>query len=145
MTFEERWAGAKAGGGDNDPPEPGVYEAALVDARAFTSQAGEDWVALTWRDTAGGYEWDVLYGFRSERQTNVTKGQIHALGVLVDEVGTLEELDQELKAKCGSYYTLSVKQKGERRNTYVDGGVVSDVPADVREAAAAAKADEIPF
>ena len=162
MTFEERWATAseEGGGEDNAPPGTGVFEAVLTgDTDAFVSQAGNDIVKLGFKDVHSGHEWAVLYGFKSPKAANVTKGQVAALGVEVDLVESFEELGLAIKEKVGNYYTVECKESGNPQfpwNTYVigqnEGAPPSDLPADTtgldeaKEAVAAAQnGDDVPW
>jgi hypothetical protein len=153
VTFQDNWANAKTDGADNEPPDTGTYEVALIDADAFVSKAGEDWVKFAFRRTSDDYEWDVIFGFRTPKATGFTKSQVAELGVDVDGLDSFDDLKAALAEKVGGFYEVEVVQNGDRRNTYVrgvNGG--SDVPADTeglddaRDAVAASKADDdIPF
>lgn len=152
MSFDSTWSTADpdaVGNIDNaEPPEPGVYDVTLIGAGAFTSKKQEDWVKLLWRRMPDGHEWPVLLGFASEKGANFTKRECRELGVNVDTVGSLDELDTAVKAYVGHYYTVEVVQNGEFRNTYLRGRM-SDVPADTSDFAPAAVSgpvdDTIPF
>lgn len=152
MTFSDTWQDANPDGGDNEPPEPGVYDVALIDADAFTSKAGDDWAKLELQDVATKYEWTLLLGFKNPKQAGFSKGVCQTVGVDVDSVSSLEELGSALKTHVGSYYSVKVEQNGDYRNTYINGpadeGPKAEVPADTEglEPAAAASGDEsVPF
>jgi hypothetical protein len=102
------------------------------------------------------YQWTELRGLKSEGQIKAAKATCSRLGVDVESVFGLEDIDAQLKALVGGYFEIEVVQNGEWRNVYVQGRAgkapASDVPSDFptkEEAAAAvtgAKDDEdIPF
>lgn len=127
MSFQETWQNATAdGSNDAPPPDPGMYDVTLADARAFVSKKGEAWTTLTFRVESlrnKGHEWDVLLGYRSQKQANVAKATVSKLGVDVDAITGIEDLDAALKQLVGQMFAVEVKQNGEYRNTYVDGPV----------------------
>jgi hypothetical protein len=135
MSFTNTWASATVEEqGGNDAPAPGLYTVAVVDAKAFTSKKGDDWVIIELRGLDGAstdHEWPLLLGFKSQEQANFTKRACRDLGVDVDNVTGLEALDEALKAACvGRYFNVEVKQNGEYRNTYLQGpseGVQGDL------------------
>jgi len=146
-------------GQDNPPPEPGLYECVLADARAFTSKAGKDIVKLTYSVASGplsGYQWDDIYTFEP-RRIKATKSTIAHLGVDVATVTSLEQLGDMLSERVGEWFTIRVVQNGEFRSTYVNGPVgasqapLSDVPAPVLPPVGAGSAaaikgdDDIPW
>jgi hypothetical protein len=151
MGFNDTWENATAkGGGDNQPPEPGLYEAALTDTDAFVSKAGDEWVKLTLRRVTDNHEWDVMLGFKSQKQANVTKGTLARIGVAVDEVASFDDFKSALKAVEGRYYEVEVKQNGDFVNTYINEQVDGEpeVPADTADmqpAAAGGSDEDIPF
>jgi hypothetical protein len=127
------------------PPSDGTYAVELADARAFTAQSGEDWVILKFRtldQDPVGYTWDNVQGFASEGRTRATKAVCKRIGVDVDTIASLEDLDRQLRAT-----------KGEYRNTFVQERVTSspptsDVPSsgfDWPEGTQGVPEDEIPF
>lgn len=133
VGFNDTWPNATADGNSDDttPPEPGLYEAALIVAKAFVSNAGDDWVKLEFRDVASGYDWAVLLGFKSQKQANVTKAACAKVGVNVEDVDSLEELSSALGCFEGRFFEVEVKQNGEFRNTYINGECeTSEIPAD---------------
>ena len=118
----------------NPPPEPGEYEVSVQNAKAFTSKAGNEVMVIELRDLATGYVWPVLNGFKSDKQTEVAKSFAARLGVSVDEVASLEELDYALKLVIGSYFRVAVVQNGQYLNTYVNERLASvALPSDVPE------------
>lgn len=135
MSFSSTWptatADAPAGG---DAPDPGLYTVAVIDAKAFTSKKGDDWVVVELRAIGGpaaDHEWPLLLGFKSQEQANFTKRACRDLGVDVDNIAGLDELDGALKQTAvGRYFNVEVKQNGEFRNTYLQGpaeGVQGDL------------------
>lgn len=160
-TFDMAWANADpdaTGGSDEfDPPADGTYTVALTDAAAIESKKGNAGVILQWTNPADQHVWKSWHGFKSEAQANMTKRQVRDLGVPVDEVMALEQLDAQLKTKIGGYFTVEVKTNGSFRNTIIDGPATgalptSDVPVDTSDfapkpaaAAAALPDDDIPF
>lgn len=160
MTFNpQQWSSTTVDSNNtSDAPEPGTYEVLLQDAKAFTSKAGEDYVALELKVATGehaGHEWTELRSFRNEGAVKATKATVARLGMNVDEIATLDEFDSQLKQLVGTWYTVDVVQKGEYRNTYINGKVnnepvTPDVPADTSDfqsaaTAATAATDDIPF
>lgn len=140
----------------SEPPAPGTYEAEFVNGRAFHSKGGNDIVVVTFRVLSGpraGHAWDVLHGFKNDGQTKATKGTCSRLGVNVETVASLEDLDAALKAKAGEYFTVDVVRNGDYVNTYVKDRVRadtirSDIPDDGSFAAPAAGSiptSDIPF
>lgn len=126
---------------ENEPPEPGNYMVTVRDAGAFTSKAGNDIVKAELEILPGneyaGHRWTVISGFKSEGATGVTKALCSRLGVRIDDVASLGELDTELRGVIGQYYEVAVKQNGEYRNTYVNDRITaapsSDVPSDTSD------------
>lgn len=132
-----------------DPPDPGVYDVVIADARAFQSKAGKDTLIVEWNITAGpqtGYQWPDIYGFKSEGQTKAAKGLCSRIGVDVEGIAGLGDLDAAVKTRVGEYFTVEVRQNGDYRNTYVQASsqpaLVSDVPNDAFQPAAAASAGD---
>jgi hypothetical protein len=128
MSFDDTWASATVEDQPDrtQPPEPGLYTVAIQDAKAITSEAGEDWVIIELEGIDGAApntEWSVLQGFKSPQQAGFTKRVCRDLGVDIDAVGSLDELDTALKPIVGRYFTVQVKQNGEYRNTYFQGQV----------------------
>ena len=144
---------------NNPAPEPGTYEALLHDARAFTSNAGKDFVVLSWRVASGpeaGYEWDDLRGFGSDGAIKATKATLIRIGVDVDALTSLDEMDRAVQGAVGEWYVLEVKQNGDFRNTFVNQKISapasngSDINSDTtgfepEPVAAGVKTDSIPF
>jgi len=140
----------------NDPPAPGKYDVVIADARAFTSKAGNDIAIVEWNITGGpqaGYQWPSLYGFKNEGQIKVAKSMCSRIGVDVDTIAGLEDLDRALKGTVGEYFQVEVTQNGEHRNTYVQGRAgaqrASDIPEDGAFTPAATgpvgSTDDVPF
>lgn len=149
-----RWQDADpdAGFENSEPPDPGLYEVSVQDARAFESKAGDDILVVEFRVITGpltGHTWGVVNTFKSEGAVKVAKGMCSRLGVDVDGIGSLDELDTAVKAVLGNYYAVEVKQNGQYRNTYVE-APLSDVPKQgipgMPDATAPAADDEpVPF
>lgn len=146
-------------GDRNPPPSPdGTYEVILKDGKAITANSGDDYVILTLEVASGdqgGYTWDELRSFKSDGARGATKTTLSRLGIDVDSLTCLEDIDQAVKDKIGTWYTVDIRQnpKDERyRNVYVNGTVEpkgTDVPApDPAEFAATgapANDDNVPF
>jgi Protein of unknown function (DUF669) len=152
-------------GDRNPPPSPdGTYEVILKDGKAFTANSGDDYVVLTFEVSTGdqaGYAWDELRSFKSDGARGVTKTTLSRLGIDVDSLTALDDIDQAVKGKVGDWFTVDVKQnpKDDRyRNVYVNGPstpvAATDVPAPTEQfATAGAPAspatepaeDDIPF
>jgi hypothetical protein len=126
--FASTWGNASTNPQDQDdtPPPVGKHNASLDDARAFTSKQGNETLVAEFRVLDGpheGVKWSVLHGFKNERAAGVAKSFSQSLGVDVESVTGIEELNEALKPHVGYY------------NTYVTGRLdgstpVSDVPAD---------------
>ena len=132
--FTDTWQSADpdaVGGQPDKPPAPGEYLGTLIDAKAGTSKKGNAYAVRTLRDER---EWPVLFGFKSQAQANFAKNQIRELGVDVDAVADLDELDQALKAVVGSYYDVEVEAASDPQyddSTYIRGKAGSAPPSDV--------------
>lgn len=157
-TFSDTWSATTVSDNEQtEPPEPGTYEIALDDARAFTAKSGKDWFVVELRIVTGenmGHQWSVLADLTKDGGVKAAKSMSAKLGVPIDEIGSLDDLDRLAKQHVGSYYEVDVVQRGDFRNTYFRGPITgeqmstSDVPADVPTAAAPGAAvadDEIPF
>ena len=146
--FTAIWSGANPDAtNDSEPPADGMYDVVLADAGAFLSkEKQEPWVKLAFRTVADGHEWDVLQGFKSQKQANFTKKTVRDLGVDVDSIAGFEELDGALKEAVGRYFTVEVKTNGEFRNTYLVPDARPDIPVDAAFNATETKTDDdIPF
>jgi hypothetical protein len=150
----QTWQNAKVMGGDEPPPEPGTYYATVEDATVFTSSAGEDYIRMGYRIVGGaddGYTWSMLGGsFNNETATAIAKTHCARLGIDVNQVNALEELDESLKACVGRSYEITVKDNGEFRNVYVNRDVSdevgeSDIPTPEMEPAPVGADDEDPI
>lgn len=140
MTFSSTWSSASTNPQDQDdaPPPVGKHSVSLDDARAFTSQKGNEVLVAEFRVLDGpheGVKWSVLHGFKNEKAAGVAKSLCASLGVDVESVPGIDELNDALKPHVGSYYSVDVQQKGQWFNTYVTGRLdgsapVSDVPSD---------------
>lgn len=135
------------GGGDNEPPEPGRYQVALIDAGAAISKREKPYQKMTWRRLEDEYEWTVIHGFSSEGAANVAKREAREIGVNVDEVTSLEELDAGLKEQVGGFFLVDVQKNGDFVNTYVTGRLTGDVPMEAPEPVAVGGSgdDDVPF
>lgn len=136
----------------NDPPAPGEYDVVINDARAFQSKAGNDVAIVEWQITGGsqtGYSWPDLYGFKNDGQIKAAKAMCDRIGVDVDTVSSLEDLDARLKERIGEYFRIEVVQNGQWLNTYVRGTAtqqpLSDVPDDGAFQPVPADDTDIPF
>jgi hypothetical protein len=156
MSFGDQWASATVGDNDSTPPECGIYDIALDDASAFTAKSGVDWFVVKLRVCNGaemGHQWSVLANLTKEGGVKAAKAMSAKIGVPIDEVTGLEDLDRLVKQHIGEYFEVEVVQKGEFRNTYfrdrATGDTPSgDVPADPAPVGAAQTAiddDDIPF
>jgi len=136
MNFGALWQNANpdAVGENNEPPEPGRYDVALAGAGAWIAKSsGNPTMKLTWRRVEDGYEWDDIYGFKTEGAANYSKKVAREVGVDVDAVADLDQLDSALKAVVGGFFIVDVQQNGDRRNTYVAGTLTGDVPIDTSD------------
>jgi hypothetical protein len=127
MSFQDTWHDATVDDQPDrtQPPAPGNgYTVAVRDAKAINSKAGDDWVIIELEGVTGAaseHQWSVLRGFKSPQQAGFTKRVCRDLGVDIDAVTSLDELDQALKPIIGQYFTVDVVQNGEYRNTYFRG------------------------
>jgi hypothetical protein len=149
VSFTDTWQKATIDGSDNtSPPPEGKYEVALIDASAFVSKKGTEIAKLEFRVVSvneQGHEWVEIRSFATQGAANAAKATCHRLGVEVDQVGSLEELDGALKSCVGSYYAVNVVRKGEYLNTYVE-EATKDAPDETGfKAAAPDSDDDVPF
>jgi hypothetical protein len=87
---------------------------------------------------------------QDEEAAGVAKSFSQSLGVDVESVTGIEELNEALKPHVGSYYSVDVVQKGQWFNTYVTGRLdgstpVSDVPSDNVPAHGPVDTSDVPF
>ena len=164
MSFPtDQWQNASVNNDDDttEAPDPGpsgraTFEVELTDAKAFVSKAGNAVIVLDMKVLGGPmdtYSWTELRGLKSEGSIKAAKATCAKLGVDVDNVLGLEDIDSQLKGCVGGWYEIEVVQNGEWRNVYVLGRAgrkppetpSSDEVAEAREAlAAAAKSDDDP-
>lgn len=111
------------GSSNTTPPGIGEFGCILQDARAFTSRKGDDYVAFTLTEVQSQHTWDVLHGFSSQGQANMTKNQAREVGVDIAATTSIEVLDAQLKACIGGYFKVEVVQSGDFLNTYIRGRV----------------------
>lgn len=154
MTFDaQAWQQASTDREDTEAPDPGLYDVALDDAKAFTSKAGNAVIVVEFRVVAGqnmGHRWSDVRGLQSEGAVKAAKAMCSRLGIRVDEVTSLDDIDTALKTLKGRYFEVEVVQNGEYRNSYVQGPATSsssDIPTpdDVADARQAAADDDVPF
>jgi hypothetical protein len=86
MTFSSTWSSASTNPQDQDdaPPPVGKHSVSLDDARAFTSQKGNEVLVAEFRVLDGpheGVKWSVLHGFKNEKAAGVAKSLCASLGV----------------------------------------------------------------
>jgi hypothetical protein len=152
VSFQQHWPNATADGTNSNnlqPPDEGLFDVALIDAGAFTSKRGADIAKVEFRVVSQAYngaEWAVLLGFDTQTKANIAKATCAQIGVDVETVESLDELDTALKEKVGGYYTVEVKRNGEYLNTYIQGE--ADVAPPEPAAVAAGQPitdDDIPF
>lgn len=154
MSFDESWGHASVDNDGGEAPEPGIYDVAIDDAKAFTSRAGKDVLIFELRVVTGpamGHQWTEMRGFDTAPQTKAAKSMCHQLDVPVDEVESLEGLDQQVKGLIGRYFEVDIVQNGQWRNCYVRGPSAttpagSDLPSQpVAAPAAPVDEEDIPF
>jgi hypothetical protein len=152
VSFQETWGSATVNEGEtnNTPPPEGSYELLLKGAGAFTSKQGNDVMRMEWEVVSvaeTGYEWSEIRGFGTQKQANAAKSTCHRLGINVEQIASLDELDTALKNLIGGYFSVNVVQNGEYRNVYVEAPSGSPTPpSDEPEFQPAPVADEdIPF
>lgn len=129
MSGFERLATADPTRGSGDPPAPGEYMVSIQSGRAFTSQAGDDYAAITVRDLRQGHEWDVLYGFASDPAADFAAGELLKLGIEYKTLPSLDALDDALKDCQGHYFDVKVvapKKEGYKASTYIVGQALPD-------------------
>lgn len=137
------WANTSAdtsgNGDDNPPPEPGHYEAVLVDAKAWTAaKSGDDTMKLVWQIATGtraGYTFDELFSFAPNR-IEVTKKTAAKLGMNHEGITSIQDFDARLKPLIGNWYGLEVVQNGDFRNVYVRAQVTPGPVSDTTPAGA---------
>lgn len=134
MSFTENWSKATIDGTENtSPPPEGKYEVALTDASAFVSKKGSEIVKLELRVVSvneQGHEWVEIRSFATQGAANAAKATCHRLGIDVESVSSLDELDTELKTCVGRYYAVNVVRNGEYVNTYVEDIVTPQAAAE---------------
>lgn len=155
MSFGDQWGAATVGENDrSDPPEPGIYQVAVTDAKAFTAKSGSDYLIVELRIVSGhgiGHEWSLVANLSTEGGVKAAKNISARLGLPIEHIASLEDLDREVKIPIGSYFEVEVVQKGEWRNTYIKGPATADVsdvtPAEPASVGAAQSTvdDDIPF
>lgn len=151
MGFDDTWAQADpdaVGNSEDNAPDDGTHDAALIEGRAFTSKGGNDMVVLEWQTVDRQHQWPSLHGFKTQEAANFTKKTCRDLGVAIDDVASLDELDSLLKEHVGEFFEVEVKRNGDYINTYINGGgvkPVADVPADVSPDPVPAGDDGVPF
>jgi hypothetical protein len=145
MSFADTWAAAKVNDSEkSDPPDVGMYEVAIEDARAFTAQSGKDWFVVDFKVLSGasaGHTWSVLANLGTDGGVNAAKSMSAKLGVPVDQVSGLESLDSLVKQSVGGYFMVEVVQKGDFRNTYIRERMNAGQPAVANVSAAIAASD----
>lgn len=133
MSFADTWTSADPDAGpssNTEPPEPGLYAVHLADARAFTSNAGNEVMILTWKVNTSGREWDVLYGFKNQGQANIAASAVKDLGLDPKALGSLADIDAAIATAKGNYYDVEVVQNGQYRNSYIRGRFAGDSSLD---------------
>lgn len=151
--FDDTWAEASADGNNqDDAPPDGTYDAALIDAGAFTSKQDNDVAKLEFQTVDKQYTWTMIMGFASTKAASFSKGTCATVGVDVDSVNSMEELDTALKAVVGGFFEVKVERNGDWTNTYVQDGIPAqqpDVPADTSDLqptpSGASDDDDLPF
>jgi hypothetical protein len=94
MSFQETWANASTEGSRlTTPHRTGCTTSALVDAGAFTSKQGNDVAKLEFQTVDKQHQWTMILGFGSPKQAGFSKATCMKVGVNVDDVSSLEELD----------------------------------------------------
>jgi hypothetical protein len=152
MGFDDTWADAVPRTDENsngNPPPNGTYDVALIDASAFTSKAGDDYVKFEWQTVDKQHAWPQLNGFGTVKAAGFTKGQCMKVGVDVELVSAFAHIDDALKPLIGQFYEVKVEHNGEYVNTYVLDGqgapMGADVPADNSSTPASTDNDPVPF
>jgi hypothetical protein len=150
MSFADTWEKATVDGENASPPPEGTYEIVLIGASAFTSKKGSEIVKLELRvvsSTEQWHEWTEIRSFGSQGAANAAKATCFRIGVDVDNVSSLDELDTELKTHVGTYYSVNVVRNGEYMNTYFEEATqAADVPAPSEPGSAQPiEDDDVPF
>lgn len=149
MNFGEAWMNANPDDiGGNQPPEPGLHDAALVDTVAAMSKRGSLYMRLTWQRVEDRHQWDAMFGLGTPTGIALAKREARELGIDIDTVSTIEQLDAALATKRGGYYRVSVEQNGDYTNTYVRGVLTPEVPVEAPAPSSptpAAANDDVPF
>lgn len=162
MTFEQQWANASADENppsNMDPPGEGAFQVALTAAKALVSKKGNEVVILELRAVgppSDGYEWTHFLRFEPQGVANIAKRTCHLIGVAVDAVESLDDLNEALQEHVGNYYDIEVKRNGDYLNVYFDGPsqslpptpptqFVTDGPRQTAAKVVAGIDDDIPF
>jgi len=128
-----------------EPPPPGSYTAELTNSGAFTSKAGEDWCKFTFRIADGnqaGHEWDLIQTLEDKPALSITYRQLKAIGVDLDGVASLDELEGAISAYEGRRYLVEVSRNGQYTNTNIKG---EDTQTALPIAAGARTAPDVPI
>lgn len=133
MSFEENWANATVGDGTSnlEPPGEGQFDVKLLRAGAFTSKAGNEVMTLEVRVIDGeheGYEWTEMRNFKTQGAANAAKATADRLGVDVEAVRSMADLDAGLRSLAGKTFVFNVERNGEYLNVYVSGEVYPTAP-----------------
>lgn len=135
---------------DDNPPAPGTYEAVLVEGSAFTSQAGKPYLKLRWRLVGDPLSlWTELYGLDRLGGKKAAKATLERMQVNLDAVTDFDSLGSVVAQAVDQFFTVTVKQNGQYRNTYVEGPSAPDAgvtdPGDFPVPAPANASDDVPF
>lgn len=157
MSFDpSAWSAASTEGPEGgEAPPPGLYEVSIETAEVFQAKSsGDDFIRMAYKVMVGpltGHEWSEVRGL-TPKAVPVQKAHCKKLGIDVDKVGSLDDLDAALRGVVGGYASVKVKKNGQYLNTDVvarhSGPVGSDVPSTVGAGAPAPPAegdDDIPF
>jgi hypothetical protein len=113
--------------GDGGEPPDGEHMATLVRAKVGESRrTGGTLIILEWQTLDLAYYWTVFRGVAGAQGTHTHK-LLDALGVDLTNMGSWDELGNELAAVEGQDYRVKVKRNGDYLNTDV-----LDKPANVQ-------------
>jgi hypothetical protein len=116
---------------DGGEPVDGTHTARLDAAAVLETRNGRR-IKLTWQTTDYAYWWESWHGVEG-RAKGFTKDVLAGIGIKLDELGSWDELADELAVREGKVYRVEVERNGDWLNTSVSGdaaGEQLDLPAD---------------
>jgi hypothetical protein len=105
--------------GDGGEPPDGEHMATLVRAKVGESRkTGATLIIIEWQTLDLAFYWTVFRGVAGSQGTHTHK-LLDALGIDMDNLGSWDELGDELAQVEGNDYLVKVRRNGEFLNTDV--------------------------